>query len=106
MAGEGGGARVAGIAGQAAVEKVPGSSRPARSKRVGRAMQAPRGDVDDGTGWYRCRPSGAAASIIHLHVKTKYYRFVKTAISSPRDWARHWRTHGPMAPADGPFGPL
>jgi hypothetical protein len=48
--GERGGARAEGTAGEAAVEKVPGSSRPARSKRVGRAMQALRGDIDDGTG--------------------------------------------------------
>ena len=32
-----------------------------------------RRDVDDGTGWHRCRPSGAATSIIHLRVKTRYY---------------------------------
>src|SRR5438270_8332533 len=106
MAGEGGGARVAGIAGQAAVEKVPGSSRPARSKRVGRAMQAPRSDADDGTGGHRCRPSRAATSIIHPHVKTKYYRYVETFIRSPRDLARRRRGYGLTAAADGPFGPL
>src|SRR5438046_10558508 len=91
-----GGARVEGTAGQAAAETVPGSSRPARSRRVGRAMQAPRGDVDDGTGWRRYRPSGTATSIIHRHAKTRCYRLALLEIGRATG-ARVDRRHRLMA---------